>query len=786
MEVALTALVLLVVGTLMQPLGSLVTSGDKRFDQGYLQEVQLPDRVLESVCASFGQVAAEETAAACGRFARGQSVTPQAHMPVVLEQTTTEIAKGFSDPLRPAVAEIRALEQRQRQGLADEGSNALREKIEGLRTKITPYLSRYGLEQDSRRGPLPLQCLISIMAPAWTQASDPSVRASLALWFAVHLDGRSQPVALDDPTYLALANAWRSRDAKGPCAGLGSAEEAASALAGIISTARRQAAEVPKAEAMRHLMGNAWWQWPLWVLSGLLLIKIYRRSVPEDCWQHSGLILFVWAGLGWVSRVWLPYGDNANLQWSHPQAGAPIDLPPWPLLAMAIGGLVLFVVGAILRIKHRKQEAALRRKRGGRDDSESRADHQECSSRFALAGLALFAGLGWLLLLDLSATGHLRNRFLGLYQQGYLWIALGLMVLATLWRQRIAYLLVRSFGLFGDVANYVAAGRVGKWLGPLGLVALVVLAFFVMRGHRQVTSEIGRLWLIFGVAWYFHVAGDLVLQMVGKGRLRSVIGFLFPLLVILAALILSMAVTDDMGPLLVSAYGGGLFLAAAVTYFLLRRGVSGLLAQGIGLIVLVLWFVGLTEALFVLGHYHATTASRLESVYLPLASANDQIGVITWFREATPLWGHGIGNTPWCGHAAADVCRGVPLQIQSDYTFTALWGLFGQPLASFFAVLSLYWLYHVIQRHGRVTSGIPSAIRHDRGYRVDTQAFLSWVCITWLILTVCQVAVTVAGNLRVLPLTGITYPFISFGATSLWLNVIFLGLAMSVDVQRKT
>ncbi len=222
-----------------------------------------------------------------------------------------------------------------------------------------------------------------------------------------------------------------------------------------------------------------------------------------------------------------------------------------------------------------------------------------------------------------------------------------------------------------------------------------------------------------------------------------------------------------------------------MTYILQLTGLPKLLARLGGLIVLCAWFISLTEALFTFGRYGATTASRLESAVLPLISRNDQISVITWFRESAPLWGYGVGRTPWCGHAAAERCRGVPLQIHSDYTFTALWGLFGPALAGLLAVASVVWLYLVIRRHGRVTTGTPVATRQNGIWNIETQAFLSWVCVTWLILTVCQIVVTVAGNLRVLPLTGITYPFVSFGKTSLWVNAVLLGLSMTVDIRTR-
>ena len=47
-----------------------------------------------------------------------------------------------------------------------------------------------------------------------------------------------------------------------------------------------------------------------------------------------------------------------------------------------------------------------------------------------------------------------------------------------------------------------------------------------------------------------------------------------------------------------------------------------------------------------------------------------------------------------------------------------------------------------------------------------------------------QLAVTVAGNLAVIPLTGVTFPFVSFGMASLVANSAMLGLAASVTEAR--
>ncbi len=47
------------------------------------------------------------------------------------------------------------------------------------------------------------------------------------------------------------------------------------------------------------------------------------------------------------------------------------------------------------------------------------------------------------------------------------------------------------------------------------------------------------------------------------------------------------------------------------------------------------------------------------------------------------------------------------------------------------------------------------------------------------------VVVTVAGNLAVIPLTGVTFPFVSFGMTSLLVNMAMLGLAINVNAPRE-
>ncbi len=301
--------------------------------------MQLPAPVLESACADFGQWAGAETVLACGTLKPGDGIAPPANFPAALQQAVDGVAKAFAEPARPLVAEISALEERQRQGAAPEGAEALDEKIAARQAELAPYLSAYGLEQDTRLGPAALQCAAGLASLAWSRATAQGVRADLALWLASHLDGLPQAVALSDPSYVALEESpgadcaprdlrrLRQRRSGGHCPG-----------ATIMGRARQQAAAGYKSELSRKLFENAWWQWPLWTLAGLLLVKVYRRAVPADRWLHTGLVLIAWSAIGCMSQVWIPFADAANLQWTTFDPGIPFNVPPTPLLAMAAAG----------------------------------------------------------------------------------------------------------------------------------------------------------------------------------------------------------------------------------------------------------------------------------------------------------------------------------------------------------------------------------------------------------------------------------------------------------------
>jgi cell division protein FtsW (lipid II flippase) len=214
-----------------------------------------------------------------------------------------------------------------------------------------------------------------------------------------------------------------------------------------------------------------------------------------------------------------------------------------------------------------------------------------------------------------------------------------------------------------------------------------------------------------------------------------------------------------------------------------RFGVT-VIAYACAVLLFVGWIVLVTIALMKLGAVDPTTAGRLENLAAPLASANDQLALVTWFQDAAPAAGFGLGSVPWCGYgAAATACPGVPGQIQSDYTFTALVGAFGAMAAWLLTIGSALWLHRLIRHHGHVSRGEPRFVGRSGRLVNDEQALLSWLALSWVVISLCQLAVTVAGNLAVIPLTGVTFPFVSFGMTSLVVNTAFLALAINVNVR---
>ena len=519
-----------------------------------------------------------------------------------------------------------------------------------------------------------------------------------------------------------------------------------------------------KNEAMRDLLATAGWQWGAWMLVGLVLVKLSRTRLPAAV--GVALALAMWAVAAWAGRVPWPLAHDRTFELGRVDAR-------WDAMPASFVIALLVAAGVFLALSPWLRKPLV-------------PAPQTLSSRIGYPGFVVATGIGWLLLLDLSTNGNPGNRYLALYHHGHLWLAMLVLTVVAFLRPAIGRAIAWLLSVAGEFG-----GRVGTLLGPFFAPAAVVLAVLVivgvigamLSGVRQLTSELGRVWLMVGVAWFFFLRGAPVAERMARSRnsVVSLIRYAWPLAFVGFVLVGAMLVLRDMGPLLIASYAAGAFLAASIAMWWHVRTGARYAPAVLAACAFASWIAIVTLAVFSFGAVHEVTAGRLENLAAPLASANDQQALITWFRQAAPADGFGLGAVPWCGFTSAS-CAGVPAQIHSDYTFTALVGVFGWSAAWALTLGCAVWLHRLIRHHGRVTRGEPRFVLRAGRVVADNQAFLSWIGVVWVVLTLCQLAVTVAGNVAVLPLTGVTFPFVSFGMTSLVVNSALLALCINVSL----
>ncbi len=762
-ELAATLAVVAVLWPFFEAAAGLDSGRDARFlDRGALV-AGLPEAALPEACrqaSAPADLAVRE--GLCSWRDMGHTNAPLDALPIGLVTKLERTVQAFAAPLQDFAARRDALSRD-----AEAGSAALRDNgdaVAALEAGIAPYIARYRLAAGDTAGPAPLGCAARWVRGAFAATVTGQVagdtqawRANATLLLAAALDGKPAAAALADEARLPRGDAA----ALAGCPGIVESLASASTL---MADARQAETRARKNDAMRALAQTAGLQWAAAVLLGYAFLLWSRRAARPLL--GAGIALVTWSVAGWLARVPWPFAGAHGFVQARPGAGWS-GTPSLFVAAPAVAGVLLVAL-------------ALSRPRAPVEAP------QAMSSRIGYAGFAAGLGLGALLLLDLSFDGHPGNRYLALYHQGHLWLAMTLLSVLLFARRRLSTGLAWALSI-GAEANVrlerrLGAGGAGLLLASISLAGVFALAV-ALANMRQLTSELGRIWLIGGAAWFFFLrAGPMTERLARDGAAGvSFVRYAWPMLFLVGVLVAAMFATHDMGPLLIAGYASGAFVAAAVAMWWHHRGGRVVESVGAAGLLFAAWIAGVTWALFRVGAYDAVTASRLESVAAPFASINDQLALVSWFQQAAPAGGFGIGAVPWCGFAV-ERCAGVPAQIHSDYTFTALVGLFG-PLAAWgISIGTALWLHRLIRHHGRVTRGEPRLVERGGRLVIDGQALISWIAVAWVVHATTQLLVTVAGNLAVLPLTGVTFPFVSFGMTSLLVNVGFLAMCLNVDM----
>lgn len=318
---------------------------------------------------------------------------------------------------------------------------------------------------------------------------------------------------------------------------------------------------------------------------------------------------------------------------------------------------------------------------------------------------------------------------------------------------------------------YLAVGLVGLWLvvmlsGPLKLdqwlrrykytwllltLALQASTFFIgteVGGARlwinlgpiQIQpSEISKVTLVIFLAAYLDDKRDLIGSSWQVGRLQlPPIPYLVPMGLMWAASLITLVVLNDLGPALLFF---GVFLA------MLYIASGRLIYVGVGLLT----FAGACWVAW-------TTFSRID------------IRVKNWLD---PFWDpYGYGYQPVQsdyslasgGLFGTGFGLGHPTyisQVQTDYIFSAIGEELG--LLGTLAIIALYFVF--------VMRCYAIALRAEDGF--------IQLCVAGLATSLAiQTIIIIGGVLRIIPLTGITLPFISYGGSSLITNLGVVGLIL--------
>ena len=333
------------------------------------------------------------------------------------------------------------------------------------------------------------------------------------------------------------------------------------------------------------------------------------------------------------------------------------------------------------------------------------------------------------------------------------WVGIGVAVLCgTLIALRHDYRVLESYRYLFGVAAVVllllpSAPVIGERVNGARL--------WVSLGPLQFQpGELAKIFLIVFLAGYLREKREVVAQ----GRLKD----FGPLLAIWGAAMLVIVQTNDLGSALLNF---GVFLA--MVYVATGRALY--VAAGLGLFV-----AGATVLYQAISHVQERVTIWLapwttEKVYCAINGklelrqdcASYQLVKSLYSIANGGFWGTGLGEGTF---TSTDGSQLIPY-LRTDFVYSAIAQELGLVGAS--ALLLVYMLF--------VVRGMRVALRARDGFSKLLAAGLTFGF-------ALQTFIIVGGVLRVVPLTGITLPFVSYGGTSVVANFLLLaGLLLVSD-----
>ena len=391
----------------------------------------------------------------------------------------------------------------------------------------------------------------------------------------------------------------------------------------------------------------------------------------------------------------------------------------------------------------------------------------------AYPGFFLFTGLGALWLIDFSARGQIEWKFLGSEHVSALYIAYAAFSFSALFGAQFFQWLAR---IWGYLDRAVSSGRTVAalvrqaipWLLAAACIALIAQNTDVRQPAKG--AELIRLVACLMGAWMiFRWAST------SPNVRRAVVGYL----VMVALVVAGLLGIHDFGQVMVLSWAAAVVSGSVVAMEFSRWFFnSPRLTASMGAVVTCgVVAVGQWALRLLVPYLPAHIEDRITAITEPFTGKFEYLSEIRWFLHSTPPLGNGLGHVPWCGTLAEFshllntyvACRGVPKETYSDYVFAALAGTWGWPVALVISAALAAWLVSLLRPRTMNLGSISSA-----GL---VQAFgLCFVTVTLM-----QLLVTCLGSVGLISLTGVNFPFLGFGGTSLTLCAVCVGMLINQE-----
>ncbi len=356
---------------------------------------------------------------------------------------------------------------------------------------------------------------------------------------------------------------------------------------------------------------------------------------------------------------------------------------------------------------------------------------------FFLPLFALLSGWG-LVLIDRLAPNFLERQVL--------WVALGAITLLIVATVPYDFRILRRYRYTWLIAGLLLlASTLIFGVNPSGAGARLWLPLpipFTGRVYFQ-PSELLKLLLVIFLASYFAERESLLRKSQERSGVRGALPYLAPLLLMWGFCMVLLVWQRDLG--------------AATLYFLVFLALL-YLATGdrrYVLVGLLLLLVAAVAAYFLFD----VVALRVDAWWNPWPEAFDRA-----FQIVQSLYAVAAG-----GVIGQGVGQGFPTFIpvvHSDFVFAAVaeeWGLIGSVgLVAVFLFLTYRGLYTAV---------------------IVRRPFRTYLASGITILFAIQALLIMGGVTKILPLTGVTLPFISYGGSSLLISSIMLGLLLKLSTE---